>query len=418
MEIRYGPAARERAMKIQEVMLRAMSGELSWLQAADILGMNPRSLRRWRRRYEVYGYEGLYDRRRGVPSPRRAPMDQVQEVLRLYRKTYKGFNVQHFHGIARREHGVKLSYTYVRTALQEAGLVEKRRKRGKHRRRRERKECFGQMLHLDGSKHAWLALLPDQRQVMIHAPDDATGKILYAQLWDAEGTWEVMTALREVMGGHGLPMSLYTDRAGWAFHTPKAGGKVDKKRLTQVGRALAKLGVEHIPSYSPQARGRSERMNRTLQDRLVNELRVAGIRTKEEANRYLREVFIPRYNEEFGRAPANPESAFVPVSGKDLDDALCIEGTRKVAKDNTVRMANVQLQIEKQPGRASCAGLMVTVRRHLDGAFAVWWGKRLLGRWDAKGRSLVKGKASTPLRATPSAPWRPEKTEETGHFIC
>jgi transposase len=415
----YGQAALERAMKKQEVILRAMSGELTWLAAADILGMSPRSLRRWKRRYETYGYDGLLDRRTGRPSPRRAPMDQVQKVLRLYREVYHGFNVRHFHGILRREHGVGLSYTYVRLALQEAGLVNKRRKRGKHRKQRERKECFGQMLHLDGSPHAWLVLEPEAKHMLIASVDDATGEVLYAQLWEREGTREVMSALRDVMGKYGLPMSLYTDRAGWAFHTPKAGGRVDKKQLTQVGRALAHLGVEHIPAYSPQARGRSERLNRTFQDRLANELRVAGIRTREAANRYLRETFLPSYNAEFARLPKDPESAFVPVANKDLDEALCIQTTRKVAKDNTAVINKVRLQIEKQPGRTTCAGLRVTVRQHLDGTLVVLWGKRILGCYDAKGRPRKdEVAAAPPLRATPSAPWQPEKTEATGHFIC
>jgi transposase len=417
--VTYPRPAVERAMRIQEVILRAMSGQINWIQAAQILGKSPRSLRRWRERYEVDGYDGLLDRRTGRPSPRRAPVDQVERVLRLYRETYDGYNVRHFHGIVKREHGVTLSYTYVRLALQGAGLVKKKRKRGRHRKRRERKECRGQMLHLDGSKHRWLSLRPEQWQTLILICDDATGEVLHGRFWEREGTFEVMTGLREVFMEHGLPESVYTDRAGWAFYTPRAGGKVDKSKLTQVGRALDRLGVEHIPAYSPQARGRSERLFRTFQGRLVNELRVAGIRTISEANQYLREVFIPRHNAEFARAPADSESAFVPVAQKDLDEILCIEQTRRVTKDNTVVMNKVRLQIDKQPGRATCAGLRVTVRRHLDGAFVVLWGKRVLGRYDAQGSPMEKAvEAATSLRATPCARWPLEETEATGQITC
>ncbi len=196
-----------------------------------------------------------------------------------------------------------LSYSFIKLALQEAGLVRKGRARGRHRRRREPRPCFGELLHLDGSPHAWLALVPQERQTLLHVLDDATKRLLYAQLWPAETTEAVMTALREVFQTWGLPIALYTDRAGWAFHTPKAGGKVDPSRLTQVGRALQALGIEHIPSYSPKARGRSERLNGTLQDRVVNELRLAGITTVEAANAYLRESFLPDYNATFTRPP-------------------------------------------------------------------------------------------------------------------
>ena len=271
----FPPSAVERAMQIKEVLVRAMNKEYSWLRAAEILGITPRGLRRVRQRMEQFGYQGLVDRRRGRPSPRRTPVAELERILELYRERYSGFNARHFFQTVRREHGVKLSYTCVKQILQAAGLIKKRRARGRHRRRRERKPRFGQMLHLDGSRHGWLALVPEERQTLIQVVDDATSRLLYAQLWPGETTRAVMTAMREVVREHGIPESFYTDRAGWAFDTPKAGGKVSKTNLTQVGEALARLGVEHIPSYSPQARGRSERMNRTLQDRLVNELRAA-----------------------------------------------------------------------------------------------------------------------------------------------
>src|SRR5215831_13874145 len=272
----YPQSAVERAMKVQEVILRAIDGKLTWVQAADILGYSPRTMRRIRWRLQHFGYEGLFDRRRQTPSPKRAPVAEVQRVLRLYRDRYQGFNVRHFHQLARREHGVPFCDAFVKKALPAAGLVTKHRPRGRHRRRREPRPCFGELLHLDGSRHHWLALVPDQWLTLIAVVDDATKRLLYAEL--RESGERIMTALRAVLERDGLPMALYTDRAHWAVHTPAAGSALDRRRLTQVGRALARLGSEHILGYSPQARGRSERVNRTLQDRLVNELRVAGIR--------------------------------------------------------------------------------------------------------------------------------------------
>src|SRR5947209_13253804 len=276
----YSRDAVERAMKVQEVILRAIDRKLTWVQAADILGYSPRTIRRIRWRLQHYGYDGLLDRRRQTPSPKRAPVAEVQRVLALYRQRYAGFNVRHFHQLARRHHGVPFCYAFVKKALQTAGLVAKHQPRGRPRRRREPRPCFGELLHLDGSRHHWLALVPDQYFTLIAVVDDATKQLLYAELLDGgESTAAVMTALRAVLTTWGLPMALYTDRAHWAAHTPVAGGAADRTKLTQVGRALAQLGIEHILGYSPQARGRSERMNGTLQGRLVNELRAAGIVT-------------------------------------------------------------------------------------------------------------------------------------------
>lgn len=399
----FAAAAVERAMKVQEVILRALSGALTWLQAADILGIQPRSLRRWRARYEADGVLGLYDRRRGRPSRRKAPVAEVQRILRLYQDGYRGWNVRHFYRFARRDHGVTLSYSFVRLALQEAGLVRKGRARGRHRQRRAPRACFGELLHLDGSTHAWLRRCPGQKQTLIVVSDDATKQLLYAQLWPSETTAAVMTALRHVFAAFGLPIALYTDRAGWAFHTPKAGGRVDRAHLTQVGRALAHLGVEHIPSYSPQGRGRSERLNRTLQGRVINELDRAGLTTLEAANVYLAERFIADYNAEFAHPPAEPAPAWVPLHGVDLEHILCHEEERTVGPDNVVTLDHVPLQLAKQPGRRTCAGLRVTVRRQLSGQHSVWWGTRCLGRYDAQGRPLPPA-AAGPAAARPPRP--------------
>jgi hypothetical protein len=385
----YPPGAVERAMKVHEVILRALDGQLTWIQAAEILGRSPRSIRRLRWLLQHRGYDGLFDRRRQTPSPKRAPVAEVQRLLALYRDRYQGFNVRHFHQLARRQHGVRFCYAFVKKALQSAGLVAKHRPRGRHRRRREPRPCFGELLHLDGSRHRWLALVPDRWFTLLAVVDDATKRLLYAQLGEGgESVAAIMTALRAVLEHEGVPMALYTDRAHWAVHTPMAGGGPDRRRPTQVGRALARLGIEHILGYSPAARGRSERVNRTLQDRLVNELRVAGITTVAAANRYLRERFLPAFNVEFARPPADPASAFVPLGRVDLDQILCVEEERVVGRDNVVTVAGVALQVAKQPGRRSCAGLRVLVRHHLDGRYSIWYGARCLGRYDRQGHTL------------------------------
>jgi len=371
-----------------------LSGRQSWLQVADVLGVSPRTVRRLRLRFQRVGYDGLFDHRRRR-SPRAVPVDEVQRVLRLYRERYgphdghPGFNVRHFYQIARRQHQVTLSYSFVKQALQGAGLVAKRRARGRHRRRREPRPCFGELLHLDGSRHRWVALQDDAWHTLIAVVDDATKRLLYAQLIEGgESVEAVMIALRYVLTTYGLPGALYTDRAHWAVHTPTSGTAPDRTKLTQVGRALARLGIEHILGYSPQARGRSERTNGTLQGRLVNELRVAGITTVAAANRYLRERFIPEYNTTFAHAPADPAPAFVTVGDHDLEQILCHQEERVVARDNTVAFGRLVLQIDKQRARRSCAGLRVLVRRHLDGTHSVWWGPRRLGRYSAAGRAL------------------------------
>lgn len=387
----YSPAAVERAMTVREVIVRAVAGELTWIQAAEILGCTPRSLRRLRSRYEQRGFDGLFDHRHQRPSPRAVPLAEVQRIAALYRQHYAGFNGRHFYQIARQEHGVQVSYTYVKTLLQKAGLLPKARVRGRHRRRREPRPCFGELVHLDGSRHRWLTLVPDAWYTLLVAVDDATKRLLYAQFVPGgESLAAIMTALRTILETEGIPGALYTDRAGWAVYTPTSGSAPDRRRLTQVGRALHQLGIEHIVSYSPQARGRSERMNRTLQDRLVNELRAARIRTLEAANRYLRQRFLPTFNAQFGRAPLDPTSAFIPVGRRDLDQILCHEEARIVGRDNTVVLDRVVLQIDKQRGRRTCAGLPVLVRRHLDGRHSVWWGPRCLGLFTATGQPFKR----------------------------
>src|SRR5258705_5320381 len=193
----YWKAAMERAMKIQEVILRGMAPKITRFQAAEILGFSDRHLRRMRERYQEFGYDGLFDRPRGKPSPKRVPLAQVEQVLGLYREKYFDLNVRHFHEKLREEHQVELSYTWVKLALQGAGLVARGRKRGVHRKRRPRRALPGMLLHIDGSRHRWFQ---DERwHDLIVILDDASSEIYYAQLVEEESTVTVMAGLQEAI---------------------------------------------------------------------------------------------------------------------------------------------------------------------------------------------------------------------------
>src|SRR6202163_1530556 len=288
--ISYTKAAMERAMKVQEVILREMAKKISWWQAAEIIGITDRQMRRWHWRYREYGYDGLLDRRGGQPSPKRVPLAVVEHVFALYREKYFDFNVRHFHEKLQQEHQMHLSYTWVKKALQGAGLVRVQRQRGVHRRRRERRPLPGMLLHIDGSRHQWFQ--DDRWYALLVILDDATSEIYYAQLVEEESTMTVLRALREVVERQGIFCALYSDRASHFFWTPRAGEKVDTERPTQVGRALRELNIRMIPAYSPQARGRSERGFGTWQGRLPQELRLQGRVTLEQANQFLREGYV------------------------------------------------------------------------------------------------------------------------------
>ena len=373
-------------MKLQDVLLKAMAKKISWADAAEIIGVSCRTMRRWRERMEDGGYSGLTDRRKGKPSAKRVPLKTVEEVLGLYRDTYFDLNIRHFHEKLRDKHKIGLSYTFVQQALQGAGLVARGKKRGKHRRRRERRPLPGMLLHIDGSKHQWFS---DQRwHDLIVILDDATSEIYYAQLVEEESTRTVMAGLREVIETQGVFCSLYSDRGTHFFYTPKAGEKVDKQRPTQVGRALKELGVQMIPAYSPQARGRSERSFGTWQGRLPQELRLAGIETVEAANRFLKERYIGEFNAKFKVVAAQKGTAFRRSSRTDLDWIFTVQTERVVAKDNTVAIAERSWQLDKSRFRNTLAGATVTIHEHLDGKVSIRWGPHTVGRFDAQGKSL------------------------------
>jgi len=386
----YPKAAVERAMKVQEVILRALAKKITWFQAAEILGFSDRHLRRIRERYQESGYDGLFDRRRGLPSPKRVPWATVEEVLRLYQEQYADFNVRHFHEKLREQHEIDLSYSWVKAALQGAGLVARQRQRGVHRKRRERRPLPGMLLHIDGSRHQWFQ---DERWYdLIVILDDATSEIYYAQLSEDESTLTVMAGLKEVIESKGVFCALYSDRGSHFWLTPKAGGKIDPHRLTQVGRAMRELGVQMIPAYSPQARGRSERNFGTWQGRLPQELRLRGIHTLEAANRFLREHYIAEFNARFQVPASQRGSAFVRRSSRDLDLIFALQFQRTVNRDNTVSIQNLRLQIEPVRWRATLAGCTVSVHQHLDGTFTLTHGPQRLGHYSAEGVSLDKEK--------------------------
>src|SRR5712692_4564057 len=337
--VSYSKAAMERAMKVQEVILRAMAKKITWWQAAEIIGISDRHMRRWRERYEEFGYDGLFDRRRGRPSPKRVPLGVVEQVLGLYRERYHDLNVRHFHEKLVADHEIKLSYSWVKQALQGAGLVARGRKRGVHRQRRPRRPLPGMLLHIDGSRHRWFQ---DERWYdLIVILDDASSEIYYAQLVEEESTLTVMAGLREVIERKGVFCALYSDRGSHFWHTPKVGGKVDAHRLTQVGRALRELGIQMIPAYSAQ-----------------------------------------------------PGSAFVPRRSRDLDLIFALQFERTVNRDNTVSIQNLRLQIEAVRWRASLAGCTVTVHQHLDGTFSLTHGPHCLGRYGAQGAALPENKTA------------------------
>jgi len=374
-----------RMEKFEELLRRWDRGELSGSEAGELLGCSERQFRRYRRRYEEDGLEGLADRRLGKASARRIAVDEVMWMVGQYESHYLGWNVKHFHEHLQARHGVRWSYSWVKTKLQAADLVPRRRRRGTHRRKRERKPCEGMMLHQDGSRAVWLAGQPALDLVV--TMDDATSTLYSALLVEEESTASTFRGLLEVFESKGLPLSFYTDRGSHYFVTVKAGEAVDRGRLTQVGWALKRLGIEHIAAYSPQARGRSERMFGTLQDRLIKELAQAGIRDIETANRWLREVYLPAHNRRFARPAAVAQSAFVAAPDRAaLVEALCVQEERVVERDNTVSWRKLKLQLPDSPLRHHWAKARVRVHQYPDGQLALFHGPACIARYDALGR--------------------------------
>ena len=372
-----------RRMRFSSLLERQERGEITQEEAAELLGVHVRTFQRWSVRYEDEGETGLADRRLERPSPKRAPQAELERMLGLYRDKYADFTVKHFHEQLVKRHGYKLGYTVTKLNLHAAGLVKPAAKRSAHRKKRQRRPLRGMMLHQDGSRHMWIEGLPAMD--LIVTLDDATSEVYSMFLVQEEGTASTLRALREVIEKHGLFCALYTDRGSHYFYTPKAGEKVSKVQQTQVGRALAQLGIEHLPSYSPQARGRSERAFRTLQDRLPKELRLAGIRDVEAANRWLREHYIGEYNKAFAVAPQQQDSAFVPDRAAAWREILCVIEERTVGNDNTIAWAGQRLQLPESRLRPHFVKATVRVHDYPDHSVSVFLGPHRLAHYDSRG---------------------------------
>ncbi len=382
--------AEVRMARIVEAIGRYKAGAVSCVEAAELLGMSERHFRRLRDRYEEEGPEGIIDRRRGRVSVRKAPQDRTDWLIETYVMKYFDFTVKHFHEeISKR--GFEYGYSWTKAVLQRAGLVKKAPKRSAHRKKRRRRPLPGMMLFQDGSTHEWLIGQPPVD--LIATMDDATSEVYSMFLVEQEGTASTFRGLAETIGKKGLFSSFYTDRGSHYFLTPKAGEKVSKDSLTQVGRALAELGIEHIPSYSPEARGRMERLWGTLQGRLPQVLRLEEIGTIEAANRFLAETYMADHNARFAVAAAEEGTAFVPFVG-DLAGVLCSKHARTVSNDNCVRFHKLDLQIPEQRHRRHYVRAAVEVREYPNGALSIFHGPRRLADYTAEG-VLITGEAQT-----------------------
>ena len=364
-----------RPMRFEELYERRQRRTLTMAEAAEILGITERTFRRWSGRYDVEGAEGLQDRRIGRASARAVPVDEALRMVTLYETRYTGWTVKHFHERWHTEHGGTRSYSWTKKTLQAVGHGVRAPRRGAHRKKRPRKPLPGMLRHQDGSTHEWV---PGCQWDLIVTLDDATTEIYSAFFVEEEGTLSSLRGLQEVMETKGLFSSLYTDRGSHYWYTDEAGGKVDKTRLTQVHRALQQLGITLIPAYSPEARGRSERAFRTLQDRLPKELALAGITEMAAANRYLAERFLPAYNQRVAVAAPEVGTAFIPWIGTHLAEILCVQEERVVAKDNTVRYQGTILQIPQDPHRFHDVKVTVRVHAYPDGTLAVFHGPQCL----------------------------------------
>ncbi len=390
-------------MRFESLLDRQQRGEITQADAAEMLGMSVRSFQRWRDRYSEDGVGGLSDRRIGRPSPRRAPEEEIERMLGLYRDRYSDFSPKHFHEHLMKRHDYVLGYTVTKLHLHRSGLVRPAPQRSAHRQKRARRPLPGMMLHQDGSRHVWVEGLPALD--LIVTMDDATSEVLSMFLVDEEGTASTFRALREVVSEHGLFCSLYTDRGSHYFHTPKAGEKVSKHQVTQVGRALSHLGIEHIAAYSPEARGRSERLFRTLQDRLPKELRLAGITTVDAANAWLKATYMADHNRQFALLAAETGTAFVVDRAGLWPDILCVVEERVVGNDNTVAWNGRRLQVPPSRLRPHFVRTRVLVRGYPDGTLGIGLGPHCLARYTSDGQLIISPPTAS-MVAAGSAPSR------------
>ena len=374
-----------RKMRFQEAYEGWSQGRLTQAEAALLLGQCERSLRRHIERYEADGLDGLLDKRLSQISKRRALGAEVDQVVQLYKSGFAGWNVAHFHSKYKAEFAGARSYSWLKSVLQGAGVVRSHKRRGKHRIKRERAPLAGMMIHQDASTHRWV---PESVWDLVVTMDDATGEHTSMFFCAQEGTASSFHGIGQTIARYGLFASLYSDRGSHYFTTPQAGGKVDKVNLTEVGRALKQLGIEHIAAYSPEARGRSERAFQTHQGRLPQELARASITDMAAANRYLEQIYRPAHNREFAVASTLPGTAYVPFISGNLPDVLCEQHERKVDNDNCVSFCGMRLQIPADEFRYHYVRTTVRVHRYVDDTLALFHGPRKLAAFDASGLSI------------------------------
>lgn len=377
-----------RIMRFEEAYEGWTQKRFTQEEAALLLGVTDRTFRRYLCQYKADGLQGLIDHRLNQLSHRRAPVDEVLALTTLY-GNYHNWNVKHFFKFYKNKHAGTRGYTWVKTTLQKESLVAKSSKRGVHRKKRERAPMVGMMLHQDGSDHEWV---PNQRWDLIVTLDDATSEHYSMFFVEEESTASSFRGIKETIEKKGLFCSFYTDRGSHYWITPTAGGSVDKQNLTQFGRAMRHLGIEMIPAYSPEARGRSERMFRTHQDRLSKELAMMNITTMEVANEYLKTTYMPAFNAEFMVQAKTEGSAFVPWMNGDIDEVLCEHYERVVGKNNCVSFESLSLQIPKDQHRCHYIKATVRIHRYVTGQLALFHGPRKLAVYDAKGEPIVPSK--------------------------
>jgi len=369
-------------MRFEEAYERWENKRLTQTEAALLLGVCERTFRRYVDRYEVGGLEALVDQRLNQLSHRRAPVDEVMRLTSQYQHRHAGWNAKHFYAWYSKQGGGR-SYTWVKSRLQEADLIPRSKQKGAHRKCRDRAPFAGMMIHQDGSTHEWVN---GQKWDLIATMDDATSEQYSLFFVEEEGTASSFRGVQNVIETQGLFASFYSDRGSHYWTTPTAGGKVDKHNLTQFGQGMKRLGVEMIAAYSPQARGRSERMFRTHQGRLPKELSLAGITGLEEANRYLQTAYLPAFNAEFMQPAQEEDSVFVPWIGGPLEDILCERHERSVGNNNCISFEGIKLQIPSSQHRCHYVKVKVTVLRRLDGRLAILHGPRKLAEYDCTGQ--------------------------------
>ena len=374
-------------MRFEEAYTSWQDKRLTQTEAAQLLGVCDRTFRRYINRYEEEGLDGLLDKRLDQVSHLRAPVDEVMRLEALYKETYDSWNIKHFHERYRSHHRGERSYTWVKKTLQTRGVTSKGKAKGVYRKQRLPAPLAGMMIHQDGSTHQWIE---GQYWDLIVTMDDATNEIYSAFFVDQEGTLSSFQGVKETIKAKGLFSSFYSDRGSHYWHTPQMGGKVDKAHVTQFGRAMGQLGIQMIPSYSPQARGRSERMFGTLQGRLPQELALNGITGMAQANQFLRDDFLPRFNRQFSHPAREAGNGFVPLLDTRLEDILCLQTERQVGKDSCVSYHKRKLQLPPDSHSAHYIKATVRVHEYPDGCLAVFHGPRRLASYDGQGKMMTQ----------------------------